>query len=107
MKKSNQEEDKITFKNLRRLYFFALLTIAVTIIISQILVQYNLNQQLSDSKIINFSGKQRMLSQKIVKEVLILQYVSDNASAKQISHLNDVLSLWKKTKMHSKTAVTA
>lgn len=96
MKKSNQEEDKITFKNLRRLYFFALLTIAVTIIISQILVQYNLNQQLSDSKILNFSGKQRMLSQKIVKEVLILQYVSDNASAKQISHLNDVLSLWKK-----------
>ncbi len=96
MKKSNQEEDKITFKNLRRLYFFALLTIALTIIISQILVQYNLNQQLSDSKIINFSGKQRMLSQKIVKEVLILQYVSDNASAKQISHLNDVLSLWKK-----------
>lgn len=96
MKKSNQEENKITFKNLRQLYFFALLTIAVTIIISQILVQYNLNQQLSDSKIINFSGKQRMLSQKIVKEVLILQYVSENASAKQISHLNDVLSLWKK-----------
>ena len=96
MKKSNQEEDKITFKNLRRLYFFALLTIALTIIVSQILVQYNLNQQLSDSKIINFSGKQRMLSQKIVKEVLILQYVSDNASAKQISHLNEVLALWKK-----------
>lgn len=96
MKKSNQEEDKITFKNLRRLYFFALLTIALTIIVSQILVQYNLNQQLSDSKIINFSGKQRMLSQKIVKEVLILHYVSDTASAKQISHLNEVLSLWKK-----------
>ena len=96
MKKSNQEEDKTTFKNLRRLYFFALLTIALTIIVSQILVQYNLNQQLSDSKIINFSGKQRMLSQKIVKEVLILHYVSDTSSAKQISHLNDVLSLWKK-----------
>ncbi|TDO73583.1 PAS domain S-box-containing protein [Flavobacterium chryseum] len=96
MKKNNQEEDKITFKNLRRLYFFALLTIAVTIIVSQILVQYNLNQQLSDSKIINFSGKQRMLSQKIVKEVLILHYVSDTASSKQISHLKGVLSLWKK-----------
>ncbi|MFD2943516.1 sensor histidine kinase [Flavobacterium notoginsengisoli] len=96
MKKSNQEEDKITFKNLRRLYFFALLTIALTIIVSQILVQYNLNQQLSDSKIINFSGKQRMLSQKIVKEVLILHYVSDTASDKQISHLNEVLALWKK-----------
>lgn len=97
MKKSNQEAaDKITFKNLRRLYFFALLTIALTIIVSQVLVQYNLNQQLSDSKIINFSGKQRMLSQKIVKEVLILHYVADTASAKQISHLQDVLLLWKK-----------
>jgi signal transduction histidine kinase len=97
MKKSNQEAaEKITFKNLRRLYFFALLTIALTIIISQFLVQYNLNQQLSDSKIINFSGKQRMLSQKIVKEVLILHYVSDTASDKQISHLNEVLALWKK-----------
>jgi len=96
MKKDNQEAEKITFKNLRRLYFFALLTIALTIIISQFLVQYNLNQQLSDSKIINFSGKQRMLSQKIVKEVLILHYVSDTASAEQISHLEEVLSLWKK-----------
>ncbi|WP_264538352.1 ATP-binding protein [Flavobacterium sp. N1736] len=98
IKKSNQEAaDKITFKNLRRLYFFALLTIAVTIILSQLLVQYNLKQQLSDSKIINISGKQRMLSQKIVKEVLILYYVSDTVSQKQISHLKDVLSLWKTT----------
>ncbi|RZJ48471.1 MAG: PAS domain-containing protein [Chryseobacterium sp.] len=97
MKKSNQEAaEKITFKNLRRLYFFALLTIALTIIVSQFLVQYNLNQQLSDSKIINFSGKQRMLSQKIVKEVLILHYVSDTASPEQIFHLKEVLSLWKK-----------
>ena len=98
MKKNNQETaDKITFKNLRRLYFFALLTIAVTIIVSQVLVQYNLNQQLSDSKIINISGKQRMLSQKIVKEVLILHYVADTISSKQISHLKNVLSLWKNT----------
>ena len=96
MKKSNQEAaDKITFKNLRRLYFFALWTIAVTIILSQVLVQYNLKQQFSDSKIINISGKQRMLSQKIVKEVLILHYVSDTTSQKQISHLKNVVSLWK------------
>ncbi|MEP6804183.1 MAG: type IV pili methyl-accepting chemotaxis transducer N-terminal domain-containing protein, partial [Flavobacterium sp.] len=98
MKKSNQEAvDKITFKNLRRWYFFALWTIAITVILSQILVQHNLNQQLSDSKIINFSSKQKMLSQKIVKEVLILHYVTDTASSKQISHLKNVLELWKKT----------
>jgi signal transduction histidine kinase len=96
MKKSNQEAaDKITFKNLRRMYFFALWTIAITIILSQFLVQYNLKQQLSDSKIINISGKQRMLSQKIVKEVLILNYVSDSFSPKKMYHLKSVLSLWK------------
>ncbi|KIO51400.1 sensor histidine kinase [Flavobacterium hibernum] len=96
MKKSNQEAaDKITFKNLRRWYFFALWTIALTIILSQILVQYNLKQQLSDSKIINISGKQRMLSQKIIKEVLILNYVVDNAKKQEIAHLKTVLSLWK------------
>lgn len=96
MKKSNQEAaDKITFKNLRRWYFFALWTIALTIILSQILVQYNLKQQLSDSKIINISGKQRMLSQKIAKEVLILNYVVDNAKKQEITHLKTVLSLWK------------
>ena len=94
MKKSNQEAaDKITFKNLRRWYFFALWTIAITIILSQILVQYNLKQQLSDSKIINISGKQRMLSQKIAKEVLILNYVVDTTKKPEIAHLKSVLSI--------------
>ena len=55
----------ISFKNLRRLYIFALLTIAITVLLSQLLIQYNLHSQLSDSKIINISGKQRMLSQKL------------------------------------------
>ena len=95
MKKSNQEvADKITFKNLRRWYFFALWTIAITIILSQLLIQYNLKQQLSDSKIINISGKQRMLSQRITKEVLILNFVSDTSQKKGITHLRNVLSLW-------------
>jgi len=96
MKKGNQEvAEKITFKNLRRLYFFALWTIAVTIILSQLLIQYNLKQQLSDSKIINISGKQRMLSQRITKEVLILNFVSDTSQKKEIAHLRNVLALWK------------
>jgi two-component system, NarL family, sensor histidine kinase DegS len=95
MKKSNQEvADKITFKNLRRWYLFALWTIAITIILSQLLIQYNLKQQLSDSKIINISGKQRMLSQRITKEVLILNFVSDTSQKKGIPHLRNILSLW-------------
>ena len=95
MKKSNQEvAEKITFKNLRRWYLFALWTIAITIILSQLLIQYNLKQQLSDSKIINISGKQRMLSQRITKEVLILNFVSDTSQKKEITHLRNVLALW-------------
>lgn len=95
MKKSSPEAaDKINFKNLRSLYFFAIFTIALTIILSQILVQYHLKKQLSDSKIINISGKQRMLSQKIAKEILILHYDSNNTKEDQIKHLKNVISLW-------------
>lgn len=95
MKKSSPEAaDKINFKNLRSLYFFAIFTIALTIILSQILVQYNLKKQLSDSKIINISGKQRMLSQKIAKEILILHYDSNNTKEDQVKHLKNVISLW-------------
>lgn len=88
--------DKISFKNLRRLYIFALLTIAVTVLLSQFIVQYNLHSQLSDSKIINISGKQRMLSQKITKEVLALQFSSDlNTRQEQIETLKKTIALWK------------
>jgi len=45
----------ISFKNLKRLYISALLTIAITVLLSQLLIQYNLNNQLSDSKINNIS----------------------------------------------------
>ena len=88
--------DSISFKNLRRLYLFALLTIGITVLLSQLLIQYNLNSQLSDSKIINISGKQRMLSQKLTKEVLILNFVSDTAKNKQeILHIKQTIALWK------------
>jgi len=86
----------ISFKNLRRLYIFALLTIAITVLLSQLLIQYNLNSQLSDSRIINFSGKQRFLSQKLTKEILILNFVTktkDNNA--QIDKINKIIELWK------------
>lgn len=75
--KNDTTIDSISFKNLRRLYLFALLTIALTVLVSQFILQYNLNRQLSDSKIINTSGKQRMLSQKLTKELLILHFATD------------------------------
>jgi two-component system, NarL family, sensor histidine kinase DegS len=96
MKKSAEASVDISFKNLRRLYLFALLTIAITVLLSQLLIQYNLNRQLSDSRIINISGKQRMLSQKLTKEILILNFVTDTTKSNQeINKINETINLWK------------
>lgn len=95
-KKSKVSFDKLSFKKLRRLYIFALITIAITVILSQVLIQYNLNSQLSDSKIINTSGKQRMLSQKLAKEVLVLNLTTDSLEKKtQIDQISKTISQWK------------
>lgn len=64
--------DNATYYKFRRLYLLALLLIAGTIIIAQILIQNHLNTQINDSRIINIAGRQRMLSQKLVKESLLL-----------------------------------
>ena len=95
-KKSKVSFDKISFIKLRRMYLFALVTIAVTVLLSQLLIQYNLNSQLSDSRIINISGKQRMLSQKLTKEVLILNFITDSLQEKkQINQISKIISEWK------------
>jgi two-component system sensor histidine kinase DegS len=87
--------DTIKFKKLRRFYIFALLTIALTVLLSQLLIQYNLQTQLSDSRIINISGKQRMLSQKLTKEILILNFVPDKAEKdNRIKRINKIIALW-------------
>jgi len=96
MKNSTAASADISFNNLRRLYLFALLTIAITVLLSQLLIQYNLNSQLSDSRIINISGKQRMLSQKLTKEILILNFLTDAKNHTiAIDQANEIITLWK------------
>lgn len=68
--------DNDTFYKFRRLYLMAFLFIALTIIVAQILIQNHLDSQINDSRIINIAGRQRMLSQKIVKESLFLNLVT-------------------------------
>nr|WP_315154520.1 ATP-binding protein [uncultured Flavobacterium sp.] len=94
--KNDTTADSISFKNLRRLYLFALLTIALTVLVSQFILQYNLNAQLSDSKIINTSGKQRMLSQKLTKELLILHFITDSSKIDiEKQKIDSILGKWK------------
>jgi nitrate/nitrite-specific signal transduction histidine kinase len=71
-KDNNSSLDSSTFFKFRRLYLMAFFFIAASIVIAQILIQQHLNSQLNDSRIVNIAGRQRMLSQKLVKEVLLL-----------------------------------
>jgi two-component system sensor histidine kinase DegS len=98
MKKSKAFTENLNFKKLKQMYLFALITIAITILLSQLLIQHNISSQLNDSRLINVSGRQRMFSQKLAKEILILNDSETNANdQKAISNIKKTLGLWKFT----------
>jgi len=82
---------KTKFKKLGLLYMVALSAIAVSVIVSQFLVQLFIGSQSNDSKIINVAGRQRMLSQKITKLVLQLK---DSTSKNLVHELGESVVLW-------------
>ena len=98
MKKSKAFTENLNFKKLKQMYLFALITIAITILLSQLLIQHNISSQLNDSRLINVSGRQRMFSQKLAKEILILNDSETNSNdEKAISNIKKTLELWKFT----------
>ena len=68
-----QSLDKITFNRLTRLYIIALSAIALSIVISHLIIDYQISNQKKDSYLINISGRQRMLSQKLSKETFLFK----------------------------------
>jgi hypothetical protein len=77
MTKKGNSLDQKTFNKLSRLYIIALSTIALSVIVSQVLVRYHLNKQQTDSTVINVAGRQRMLSQKLTKEIISIAVYAD------------------------------
>lgn len=75
---SGKSLDTTTFLRIRKWYLLALAGIALTIIAAQILIQTHLNSQLNDSRVINVAGRQRALSQKLVKEALLLDKIGSS-----------------------------
>lgn len=67
-----EQLDSATFSRLRRLYVLALGAIALAIVSGQLLIQDHLRKQTDDSRVVNVAGRQRMLSQRITKQVLLL-----------------------------------
>ncbi len=87
--------DKRTFTKLSRLYIFALSAIALSVIISQFLIRKHLDDQQSDSTVINIAGRQRMLSQKLTKEIVLLSTINNLENREVLKEkLKNTLFLW-------------
>ncbi|OAD46509.1 sensor histidine kinase [Polaribacter atrinae] len=96
MTKNGNSLDQRTFNKLSRLYIIALSAIALTIIISQVLIRNHLETQKSDSTVINVAGRQRMLSQKLTKEIVSLSDYSDKKNRLRLkNNISETLYLWK------------
>lgn len=83
---------------IRCAYIIALTIIALTISISQYFSQRFILDTKVDSRVINISGRQRMLSQKICKSALELVNTDDSlAFEKSKNELSDAVELWSKS----------
>ena len=95
MTKNGNSLDQRTFSKLSRLYIIALSTIALSVIISQILVRNHLKNQQSDSTVINIAGRQRMLSQKLTKEIVSITVYNDQINRALLKNkIKETLYLW-------------
>jgi len=84
------------FARLGTWYILALSIVATVIITGQVLIQRHLKNQQSDSHTINVAGKQRMLSQKITKLVLLIHDNQSNEERESLlGELQESLQLWK------------
>lgn len=77
--------DQYTFNRLRRLYIIALGAIAISLLTSQFLIRRYLSDQEDDSRLVNVAGRQRMLSQKLSKEILLLSLSNSEEKNKALS----------------------
>lgn len=79
-------------------YFLALGTIAITIIMSQALIQRHISNQELDSHVINTAGRQRMLSQKVSKLALQISEFNKRKinGQKAYAQLAETLKEWEK-----------
>ena len=92
---TNQSLDKLTFNRLTRLYILALSAIAFSIVISHVIIDYQISNQKKDSYLINISGRQRMLSQKLSKETFLFKDEEDLVQRNfYVTSLKQTLNLW-------------
>lgn len=83
-------------KKLTHLYILALSAVAILTIAGQMLVQFNLKQQLNDASVINLAGRQRMLSQQICKNATLITFqIFPELYNQHLTELRNALRTWK------------
>lgn len=87
---------KFRFRRLGLFYIAALGGIALSIIISQVLIQTSISSQQDDARVINVAGRQRMLSQKISKVALKIQQ-GQGDSTSNYQELKKAVDLWQQS----------
>nr|WP_300003594.1 diguanylate cyclase [Tissierella sp.] len=93
------EYDKI-YKKISKRYIIAGIILILLLITSQIIVQIQISHSKSSASIVNVSGRQRMLSQKITKNILKI-YQDENDNKKEyIEDLEESLDLFKSSHTH-------
>ena len=70
-------------RRVRARYLLALVGIGGLLVVSQVVIQYQINQQRDDGHVINVAGKQRMLSQKLAKLTVLRAYAEDVRAREQ------------------------
>ncbi|MEM9955201.1 MAG: ATP-binding protein [Chloroflexota bacterium] len=81
--------------DLRHRSIIGLIAIGCFILASQLIVIFLVAGQLSSSRVINLAGRQRMLSQRLTKNVLLLQHTSDSSVHHQnMNELTQTLQSW-------------
>lgn len=94
--KFKRESTLNRFSRLGTWYILALSVIASVSIVGQVLIQNHLKDQLSDSRVVNVAGRQRMLSQRISKGMLSLLISKDSLTrSKTLAELKYSVNLWK------------
>jgi PAS domain S-box-containing protein len=85
-------------KRFRTTYIIALIVIGVFVIIGELAVQFGLKDLADDARVINLSGRQRMLSQRITKSALVMSQTSSlEVFQNRKKELKDALDNWKKS----------
>ena len=76
----------------RNSYRFALSSLAILLVVSELFSQYALSQQEKDAFTINLAGRQRMLSQRLTKNALLSETLGHNMEADITSDMESIRS---------------